>query len=423
VSADQIEAGPELAYLRLKRAALATALVFAVSGALFGTWVSRLPAVRDHLHASPAQLGLALLAAGIGSLVSMPSVGWLCRRVGSRRAVAVTSVPCAATLVVLALVPSVSALAATLFVFGLFYGSWDVSMNVQGSVVEQRAERAWMPRYHACWSAGGIVGAALGGVAAKAGVPVTVHFGLAAATGAALVLGALPAFVTDRQERAQPAAGTATATATGTAAAAGPGSTLPAPAWRALLTRRLLAIGAITLCSVVAEGAAADWLALYLVDARRTTDWLGAAGYAIFAGAMAAGRFAGTAVTERLGRAGAVRAGGLVCAAGVVLTVTGPGLPLAYVGAAVWALGVCLIFPAAISAAGEVPDRPQDAIAAVSAIGYGGVLVGPPLVGLLAERIGLGRALLALVLLAGAISALAPAVRAARRGPRSAARR
>jgi predicted MFS family arabinose efflux permease len=378
---------------RVSRAAWGTALVFTVSGAMLGTWVSRLPATRDRLHASPAQLGLALLAMGIGSLVAMPSVGRLCRWLGSRRAVIVTALPCCAALFALAVVPSVPVLAVALFGFGLLYGCWDVSMNVQGSVVEQRAGRAWMPLYHGCWSVGGIIGALLGGLAAYTGLPVPVHFAAVAIGAAALILLGVRAYLPDREDVAdEPVA-------------------QPSATRAILLNRRLLIIGAITLCSVVVEGAAGDWLAIYFVDARHTTASLGAAGYATFAAAMATGRFAGTAITERLGRAGAVRVGGLVGVGGVVLTILGPGLPLAYVGAVFWAFGVCLIFPAAISAAGESPDRPTDAIAAVSSIGYGGILVGPPLIGILADHIGLGRALLVLVVLAAAISVLAPAVR------------
>jgi predicted MFS family arabinose efflux permease len=379
-------------YRRLTRAALGTAVVFAVSGALLGTWVSRLPATRDRLHASPAELGLVLLAPGLGSLVSMPSTGWLCRRLGSRTAVAITALPCCAALFVLALVPSLWTLGAALFVWGLCYGAWDVSMNVQGSAVEQRAGRAWMPRYHACWSVGGIIGAALGALAARTGMPVPVHFGVFALVGAALVIGALRLYVPDREISPAAQGGSRTA-------------------WATVLTRRLVLIGVITLCSVTVEGAAGDWLALYLVDVRHTGASFGAAGYAVFACAMAAGRFAGTPITERLGRSGAVRLGGLVIVAGVLLTVLGPWLPVALLGTVLWALGACLLFPATISAAGETPDRPTDAIAAVSTVGYAGMLIGPPVIGILANNIGIGRALLVLPLLGGLICVLAPVTR------------
>jgi predicted MFS family arabinose efflux permease len=401
---------------RLRRAALATAVVFAVSGFLLASWVSRLPATRDRLGASAAELGLVLLAPGVGSLLSMPFSGRWCRRFGSRRVVGAATVAACAVLAALAAVPNLVTLGLGLFVWGSFYGSWDVAMNVHGSAVEQRAGREWMPRYHACWSVGGIAGAGFGALAAHAGSPLALHFTVVAVVCAALVALALRSFIEDRVEAVE-AAGS-------TPGASDPDPPLPAPEPSGpgrgrVLTGRLLLVGVVTLCATTLEGAAADWLALFLTDERAATASLAAAGYAVFAVAMAAGRFSGTAVAERLGRDGAVRAGGLVSLAGVLLTVLGPGLAGAYAGAALWALGVCLVFPAAVSAGGETPDRPADAIAAVTTIGYGGFLVGPPLIGLLADQVGLGRALLVLCLLAGGIAALAPAVRSRR--PRSAA--
>jgi MFS family permease len=470
---------------RLGRAALATALVFAVNGFLLASWVSRLPATRDRLGASAAELGLALLTPGFGSLLSMPFSGRWCRRFGSRAVIATTTVAASLALVALAVVPTLVALGLTLFVWGSFYGSWDVAMNVHGSAVEQRAGREWMPRYHACWSVGGIAGAACGALAAQVGMPLALHFSIVAVLCTALVMVALRSFIEDRTEAAElapaaaavptPEAGAAIDPIRGTAVALDRGTPQPpdpvpgrpegeSSPWRGVaaadvhsprrergrragggrgrrlgggrgrrlgggrgrepargrvLTGRLLLVGVVTLCATTLEGAAADWLALFLTDERAATASLAAAGYAVFAVAMAAGRFSGTAVAERLGRDGAVRAGGLVSLAGVLLTVLGPGLAGAYAGAALWALGVCLVFPAAVSAGGETPDRPADAIAAVTTIGYGGFLVGPPLIGLLADQVGLGRALLVLCLLAGGIAALAPAVRSRR--PRSAA--
>jgi MFS family permease len=412
----------------LRLAALATALVFAVSGLLAASWVARLPATRDRLGASAAELGLVLLAPGVGSLLSMPFSGRWCRRFGSRRVVAATTVAASAALAALAVVPNLVALGTTLFVWGLFYGSWDVAMNVHGSAVEQRAGREWMPRYHACWSVGGIAGAGLGALAAHAGTPLLLHFAAIAVTCIVLVMIALGSFIEDRPDQVsgpvgvphppdpapgppegEPSRGRETAPAGVHSPRRGRGR-----AGVRVLTGRLLVVGVVTLCATTLEGAAADWLALFLTDERGATASLAAFGYAVFAVAMAAGRFSGTAVAERLGRDGAVRVGGLVSFAGVLLTVLGPGLVAAYVGAALWALGVCLVFPAAVSAGGEAPDRPADAIAAVTTIGYGGFLLGPPLIGLLADQVGLGRALLVLLVLAAGIAALAPAVRSRR---------
>ena len=441
-------------------------MVFATNGFLLAAWVSRLPATRDRLGASAAELGLVLLAPGFGSLLSMPFSGRWCRRFGSRAVVAATTVAASAVLVGLAVVPTLVALGAALFVWGSFYGSWDVAMNVHGSAVEQRAGREWMPRYHACWSVGGIAGAGFGALAAHLGGPLVLHFAVVAAACTALVMVSLRSFVEDRTiphlgvpDPAPPAPGVldhgpptsgvpdpgvpmsgppegerSPSAERGGAVVHRPGRTRSRPGRSRpgrsrsgprrgrVLTRRLLLVGVVTICATTLEGAAADWLALFLTDERGATASLAAAGYAVFAVAMAGGRFAGTAVAERLGRHGAVRAGGLVAFAGVLLTVLGPGLVVSYLGAALWALGVCLVFPAAVSAGGQTPDRPADAIAAVTTIGYGGFLLGPPVIGLLADQVGLGRALLVLLVLAAGIAALAPAVRSRRPQPAAAPR-
>ncbi|HEU4424686.1 MAG TPA: MFS transporter [Pilimelia sp.] len=392
----------ERSYRRLLHAALGTALVFWVSGFVLATWVSRLPAIRDRLDASPAELGLALLAPGVGSLTSMPVTGRFCRRFGTRAVVAATGLPSCAMLVVLAVVPSLPALGAALLLFGVCYGAWDVAMNVHGSAVEQHAGRAWMPRYHACWSVGGILGAAAGAVAARADLSVPAHFTAAAAGSAVLLLVGLRLFIADAP---------ADVVASAAEAVADPPTAGPAARPRRLFTRRLALVGLITACAILVEGAAIDWLTLYFVDVRGTTAAFGAAAYAVFSLAMAAGRFAGTPITERLGRDRVVRAGGLLSAAGVAVTLLGPGTPVALAGAVLWALGISLVYPAAMSAAGERPDRPADAIAAVAAVGYGGLLLGPPLIGVLAQHVGLGRALLVVMALAAAVAALAPATR------------
>jgi MFS family permease len=378
----------------LGRAARATAVVFLLSGAVFGTWVSRLPAVSDRLDASTAELGLALLMPGVGSLLSMPLVGRACGRWGSRRVVTAAALPGIAVLPLLAAVGSVPALAAVLGCFGLSYGAWDVAMNVHGSAVERAAGRAWMPRYHACWSVGGIAGSGLGALAARSGLEVQTHFLLAAGAAALVLLLAVPAFVDDRR-----------------LASAGPAGRAGAPPRGRLFTPRLVAIGAVTAGATCLEGAAADWLALYLRDARAVPDAGAAAGYTAFAVAMAAGRFAGTPVIERLGRATAVRLASGLTALGLLATVLLPSVAGAYLGAVVWGLGVALVFPAAMSAGGEVPGRSADGIATVSTIGYAGFLVGPPAVGFLAGVAGLGGGLLALLVLAAAMGLLAPALR------------
>ena len=379
---------------QLRRAALATAVVFGLNAFLMAGWVVRLPATRDRLHADPAELGVALLMLGVGSLLAMPWTGRLCARYGSRRIVAVMLVPSCVSLVVLAHLPTLWATGAGLLVLGAGYGAWDVAMNVQASGVDRAVGRDLMPRYHGCWSLGGFVGAGLGTAAAAVGLSLGVHFALVAVVVAVGVLVALRWFRPDAREEAPTYP-----------------DERPHERRRVLLSRRLVLIGIVTLGATCIEGAAADWLALYLHDDRASGQAVAAAGFAAFSVAMAVSRFAGTTTIEHLGRAGAVRLGGVVAGLGVLATVSAPGLVGAFVGAAAWGAGVAVIFPAAMSAGGETPDRGAEGIATVATIGYGGFLLGPPLIGLLAQHVGLGAALLVLLVLAAAIAALAPAVR------------
>jgi fucose permease len=386
----------------LRRAAIATAVVFGLNAFLMAGWVVRLPATRDRLHADPAQLGVALLMLGLGSLVAMPWTGRLCARYGSRRIVTVMLVPSCVSLVVLAYLPTVWATGAGLFVLGAGYGSWDVAMNVQASGVDRAVGRDLMPRYHGCWSLGGFVGAGVGTAAAAVGLSLGVHFVLVAVTVAVGVLVAVRWFLPDARGRTE---------VTGSQPQEQPARTPARPRrQRVLLTRRLVLIGVVTLCATCIEGAAADWLALYLHDDRGTGQAVAAAGFAAFSVAMAASRFGGTTTIEHIGRAGAVRLGGLLAGLGVLATVAAPGVVGAFVGAAAWGAGVAVVFPAAMSAGGETPERGAEGIATVATIGYGGFLLGPPLIGLLAQQVGLGSALLVLLVLAAAIVLLAQVV-------------
>jgi MFS family permease len=182
-----------------------------------------------------------------------------------------------------------------------------------------------------------------------------------------------------------------------------------------VVSRRLILVGVVVLAATVIEGAASDWLAIFLTDERHVSQASAALAFTVFAIAMTIGRVLGTPITQRLGRALAVRVGGVFAMAGVLLTVLAPVLVLNYAGSLLWAAGICLVFPAGVSAAGET-DRPAESIAFVTTLGYGSILVGPPLIGALADQVGLGNALLVLVVLGGALTVFAPVLRERRPG-------
>lgn len=380
--------------------AIATAAVFTLNATIIASWVARLPATRDRLDLDPRTIGLVLLMMGIGSLSAMPFVGRLAARCSSRPVLLTAAAVSAVCLVSLSLTPNAVATGAVLFVLGAAYGSWDVSMNIHGSYVDRSSGRDYMPRYHGSWSVGLAVGAALGALAAGIGLSLTAHFAIAAVVGCGgSILIALRFF---RDDRGTAGADDEVASDDESVEADGPKPRL--------LSRRLVLIGVITLCGCLLEGAAADWVALYLTDERGATAALAALAYGVWAAAMALSRFSGTTLIERLGRARAIRLAGAVVLVGVVATLAVPGVYGAMVGVVFWGAGVALVFPAAMSAGGETPGRAADGIATVSTIGYGGFLVGPPLIGLIAHEIGLGRALWILPVLCVGILLLAPVV-------------
>lgn len=365
-------------YPVLRRAALATGGVFVLSGVVQATWVSRLPEVRARLDAAPGELGLALLGSSIGAVLSTPITGRLSNRFGSRTVVAMATVTTLLGLLALGMVQSIVQLAFALLLFGFGYGSWDVAMNIHGHGVEAAAGKPWMPQYHAAWSVGSFASAGIGAAAAAVRVPIQVHFIISAALCLIGVLALLTLFLVDRRE----------------VVVVGPTEEVRAPVDRVrLLTVTLVLMGVVMACATLIEGAASDWLGIYFDTVRHTAPAAGAAAYTTFAVAMALSRAAGTWSIGWLGRSRTVRVSALIALIGVGVVLESPITAVAYVGAFLWGIGTAIVFPAIISAAGDTPGRSAEAIATVAPIGYAGFLVGPPLIGLLAQHLGLGNAL------------------------------
>jgi MFS family permease len=373
----------------LRRARRAVLAVFFINGFALGGWFVRIPAVQDRLGVGEGLLGVALLGAAVGALLSMTVTGALISRLGSRRVVGTTAVLLAASLVPLALAPNVPLLALALVLAGAGNGALDVSMNAHAVAVEERYGRRIMSSFHASFSFGALAGSVLGGGVAYLGVGVLPHF-LAVFVLAALAT--VPAYRGLLPSDADAAEG-------GTPAFARP-------------TRALFGLGVISFCVLLGEGAMSDWSAVYLDNALRTGPGFAAAGYAAFSLAMALGRLFGDGLTERFGPTRLVRLCGAVAALGLgcALAVGDPGFAL--VGFACAGAGFSVVFPLALSAAGQTGDvATGPALAAVSTAAYTGFLVGPPTIGFLAELAGLGVALYLVVGLSTAVFLLGGTVR------------
>lgn len=361
-------------------------VIFFTLGAIFSTWVARIPDVQQATGLSTGEFGFALLGVAAGSLLSMPAAGYLIARFGSKPVTMVSAVWLSLSLVPTAWAGSLPSLGAALCVLGLAAGALDVGMNAQGVLVERAARKPMMSGFHAMFSIGGMAGSALGGVIAKLGVDVHTHF-----LGAAIVCSALSAL-----------AGRALL----------PAGTDAAPGRRTFhLDAAVAGLGFLTFCFFLGEGAMADWTGIYLSRSLGAGPAQAAAGYACFSGAMAVGRLAGDSLRSRFGAVSLVRYGSLLASAGLTLGLVSSHAIVALAGFTVVGFGCSIIVPLAFAASGA--SGGAGALTTVVAAGYFGLFVGPPFIGMMAEAVTLRWALLVVVGCLGAGILLAPAAQAA----------
>ncbi len=381
-----------------RAARLSVAALFFLNGALFATWVSRIPAVQSKLGLNHGMLGLALLCIALGALAAMPTAGWCVSRFGSHRVTQFTAALFCAALPLPVLAHGTMSFMVALFVFGAGHGSLDVAMNAQAVAIEERYGRPIMSSFHALFSLGGLVGAASGGFIAATGLAPLVHFSTTATLlGVSAVLFAFPRLLD------------------ATASELAHLSITPDPSEKrssfAWPSRALLALGIIAFCSMAGEGAMADWSAIFLHRIAGASEAAAAAGYAAFSIAMAIGRFHGDWLTMRLGPVNIVRISGALAAGGLALAlVLGKPMP-ALIGFAAVGAGFATVVPQVFSAAGRTPGVSAGlSLATVTTVGYLGFLLGPPIIGLVAELLNLRTALCIIVLTSAVLIALAPSV-------------
>ncbi|GAA4929989.1 MFS transporter [Streptomyces coeruleoprunus] len=383
-------AGGDPAARSLSRLRTALTLFFALDGFLFAGWVVRIPAIKQQTGASSSDLGLALLGVSAGAVVTMTLTGRLCRRYGSHAVTVAAGVLLSLSIALPPLTHSALALGAVLLVFGTAYGAINVGMNSAAVDLVAALRRPVMPSFHAAFSLGGMLGAGLGGLVAG-GLSPTAHLLGLTVTGLLLTAAAGPVLL--RHPSPAPPESLRAARPAG-------------PRRMDRRTRRLVTVfGVIALCTAYGEGALADWGALHLAQDLGAHPGVAAAGYSLFALAMTAGRLSGTALLERLGRTRTLAVGGATAAAGMLLGALAPDVWAALLGFAVTGLGLANIFPVAVDRAGALAG--PAGVAAASTLGYGGMLLGPPAIGFLADWSSLPTALTTVAALAAGASVIA----------------
>lgn len=372
----------------VRRARVAVAVTFALHGAVTGSFATRIPWFQEHLGAGPGELGLALLAPAIGSMLAMPTTGRITHRFGGRAVTRWLLFLWCAVLAVPALAPNLPTLWVILLMYGACAGMCDVAMNAQGVEVERHLGRSVMSGLHGMWSVGGLLSGAVGIAAAHAEIDARIHLAVVALVLVVVGFAIGPLLLDTRAEADEVA----------------PPRFVPPP-------REVLLIGLIGFCAVFGEAASQDWCAVYLKQVAGASPAVGAASYTAFAFTMTLGRLCGDAVVRRIGPVLTVRIGGVLATAGGVLVVVSRSPAPAVAGFMLIGLGIAVVVPLVFAAAGNAGRTPSEGVAGAATVSYASGFVAPSMIGGIATvsslpaSFALVTALMAVILLgAGALA-------------------
>lgn len=334
----------------------------------FGSWLPQIPGVQERLALGPAELAIALLGLPTGILLMLPFAGQLVGRIGSRNTL-IFGFPVFLALVPLPVAaPDIVSLFLLLALLGIGLSTIELGLNVEADVIEKRGTASIMNRCHGFWSLGIMTGSLIGAVFLAIEAPPFLAIGLLSlllAPVALVVCRALPSHaapVAEAEKRSS--------------------WRLPGPA--------ILGISLFVFGITMTEGAVADWSAVYLKDVLATSGMATGMGYVVFAMMVSLGRFLGDGAKERLGAVVLARICLSLSLAGMLLVVVAPVTIIVYLGLACVGLGVSVGFPLAVTASADLGDRPAaENVAILSFIALFGFLVGPPMIGFVAELAGL----------------------------------
>jgi predicted MFS family arabinose efflux permease len=368
---------------QVRAAIAATRSLFAALGVVGGTWGVHISTLKNHYGLSEAALSMVLVATAIGALASLSVAGRAIGRYGPRNTAALCSVGLAGTLLLALHWPGLGWLLAAMVVFGAAQSVYDVAINTEGSALEVASGRPIMGSLHGSFSVGAMAGAGLASAMLHAGLSSAWQLAGAGAL-VAVWIGMASRWMLPT-ERTHDGG--------------------PAKVHFAWPRGALLIMGLLIFLGMSSEGVMYDWSVLYLRQEVHMSHALAAAGYAAFAGSMAVMRFAADALRARYSERRLLRASGGVAALAMAVVLLSGNPWVSLVGYAFIGAGLAMVVPILYGAAGRVPGTtPAAAIAAVSSIGYAGFLVGPPIIGGIAQQVSLTWAMGIVVLAAGVLA-------------------
>lgn len=367
---------------------IAVSVFFFVAGLTFASWASRIPDIKNVLQLNEAALGAILLAMPAGQLVSLPISGWLISRFGSRQLVIWAAVLYPLTLILLALTGSAWQLAIGLFFFGLWANLVNIAMNTQAVGVEKLYGRSIMASFHGLWSLAGFSGAAIGSLFVSAGLSPLVHFAIIFVLAGIMITAAYKYTLPNEYD------------------VTGKQPLFVKPG------KDILLLGLIAFCCMLCEGAMADWSGVYfdkIVHASTFTTL----GYVAFTATMATGRFIGDWLVTKFGVKNILQLSGLFMAAGLTTVVVFPYMVTAAIGCLFIGFGVSCVVPMVFALAGRSTKMsPGLALATVSSISFLGFLMGPPVIGFIAQATNLRWSFSVVALMGVGVTLLARRIKA-----------
>lgn len=342
---------------------IAVSIFFFIAGLTGASWASRIPDIKTTLQLSEAALGGVLFAVPVGQLISLPLSGWLINRFGSRQLLIYASIFFPLTLIMLALAATTWQLVFILFFFGLWGNLFNISMNTQAVGIESLYGRSIMASFHGLWSLAGFTGAALGNFFVSGNISPVIHFS---------IIGLLIAFlITFFYKHTLPE--NANADTAETKLFVKPDKTV-------------LLLGFIGFCCMLCEGSMADWSGIYFQNVIESPVKYITLGYVAFMATMATGRFIGDWLITKFGVQRILQFSGVLIAGGLALMILFPVFQLAITGCLLVGVGVSCVVPMVYALAGRSKTMsPQFALAAVSTISFLGFLIGPPMIGFIAQ--------------------------------------
>ncbi|MFU1858348.1 MFS transporter [Sphingobacterium sp. NGMCC 1.201703] len=353
-------------YNKRNRIRIAVSLFFFCQGIAFASWASRIPVIKERLHLSEGQLGTILLMLPVGQLATMALSGKLVTKYGSAKVLRIVPIAYALVLCAIAFAQNAWQLGAILFLFGVTGNMCNISVNTQGVATEQIYKKSIMTSFHGAWSIAGFTGALVGLLTMNLGLDTLPHFLiiLAFVTGNTLI----------NQRYLVPGKS-------------------PQKEKRSFFSKpegSLLQLGIIGFFSMATEGAMFDWSGVYFKEIVHAPEKFVVMGYASFMIMMAIGRFVGDGVIRKLGRKRTLQYSGLLMFVGMMTSVVFPQFIVCTLAFMLVGIGVACNVPSIYSIAGQNKNVPSGvALAMVSSISYLGFLMGPPLIGYIAEVLSL----------------------------------